>query len=159
MPPRIALPTRAGVIVFLAPTLLALVFGCSMNGDSAGGMATPSSPWNQALVTAAAATFKTTMSGLYDSAMQEPAFAGERSAYGETLDNLRVLREESSALHAKLADGKTREETVSTWERIKEVTRDTQESSSWSMLPPDFSATAQTALGSTGPLDAFYGTP
>jgi hypothetical protein len=114
-------------------------------------------PWNQALVTAAAATFETQMSGLYDTAMKEPSFAGERSAYGETLDNLRVLREESSELHAKLADGKTRDETLHTWERIKEVVRDTQESSSWELLPTDFSTMAQAALGSTGQLDGFYG--
>ena len=94
---------------------------------------------------------------LYETAIKDPSFAGERSAYGQTLDELRVLREESQGLHAKLDAGKTREQTLHSWERIKELTRDLRESASWEFVPTDLAASAKAALGSTQQLDGFYG--
>ena len=141
------------VVIVLPSILLALTLACATDS----GVGLPSVPWNQAAVTQAAATFATQMGELYDTAIKDPSFAGERSAYGQTLDNLRILREESRGLHAKLADGETREQTLHSWERIKEITRDVRESESWQFVPTDFSASAKTALGSTQQLDSFYG--
>ena len=149
--PKHGAPHR--VTIALPSILLTLALGCATDS----GVGPPSVPWNQAAVTAAAATFATQMDELYDTAIKEPSFSGERSAYGHTLDNLRILREESRALHAKLANGKTREQTLHSWERIKEITRDERESEAWEFVPTDFSATAKSALGNTQVLDGFFG--
>ena len=141
------------VAIALRPILLATALGCATDS----GVGPPSVAWEQAAVTRAAAAFATQMDELYDAAIKQPAFAGERSAYGETLDDLRILREESRGLHAQLADGKNREQTLHSWERIREITRDLQESESWEFVPTDFSASAKSALGSTQRLDSFFG--
>ena len=82
---------------------------------------------------------------------------GEQGSHEGTLDNLRILREESAGLHAKLEDGKGYEDTVGSYERIKEVSRDTQESESWQMLPNDFTAKGDAVFGTLKQLDAFFG--
>lgn len=147
------LDPRHLVAASLSSICFAIALGCATDADL--GML--SVPWNQSQVTQAAATFARQMNGLYGTAIKDPAFAGERSAYGETLDKLRILREESQELHAQLAAGKTREQTRHIWERITEVARDTRESDSWEFLPTDFSASAESALGSTQELDRFFG--
>lgn len=142
------------MLVATASSLLLAIAASSATDTNVG---TPSTAWNQALVTQAAGLFAEQMKGLYETAIKEPAFAGERTANSETLDNLRVLGEESRSLHAQLEDGKTREQTLHTWQRIKELQRDALESSSWEFVPTDFSTSAQAALRSTDQLDGFYG--
>lgn len=147
--------THFGTRLLVATVSSLLLATAGYAADTSVG--TPSIPWNQALVTQAAAAFAEQMKGLYDTAIKEPAFAGERTANSETLDNLRTLGEESRDLHAQLEDGKTREQTLHTWKRIKELQRDTLESTTWEFVPTDFSTSAQAALRSTDQLDRFYG--
>jgi hypothetical protein len=130
--------------------------GCE-NLPTGGGE--PTSSWNQQLITTLAGQLATQMTSLYTTAEKEPAFAGDRSAYGQTLDNLRILREEATGLHAKLEDGKSQAETLTSYERIKEVARDTREAESWTLLPPDFTAKADAAFAVVDQLDAFYAAP
>jgi hypothetical protein len=144
---------RHHVSISAASTLLALALGCA----AASGVAPPTVPWSQTAVTAAAAAFAGQIDALYETAIKDPSFAGERSAHGQTLDELRVLREESRGLQAKLDAGKTREQTLHSWERIKELTRDLRESESWDFVPTDLAASAKAALGSTQQLGGFYG--
>jgi hypothetical protein len=109
------------------------------------------------VITQLAGQLATQLTSLYTTAEKEPAFAGERSANSQTLDNLRILREEATELHAKLKDGKSQAETLTTYERIREVARDTRESDSWEFLPTDFTAKADPAFAVLDQLDAFYG--
>ena len=141
-------------------TLTAAALLASGCGGMSGGAATnavPTSVWNQTLVTQAAGQLAEGMSSLYGTAIKEPAFAGERTAYSATLDNLRILGEESKHLHAQLAAGKDREQTLHSYERIKELSRDARESESWALLPPSFTASADSAFGGLKLLDAYYG--
>ena len=124
--------------------------------STGGGAAT--TPWNQQLATAAAQALMQQFGGLYDSAREQPAFAGERSEYGELLDKLRILKEESAGLHAQLEDGKGKAETRGRWQRIKEVSRDAREAESWQFIPTDYAENAKTVLATTDTLDAFFGT-
>jgi hypothetical protein len=142
-----------GLAAIAATCLLAL--GCAGMGGTAE---TPTVPWSQTLVTQAAQTLMQQFGGLYDSALKQPAFAGERSANLELLDKLRILKEESDGLHAKLANGMGREETTDNWLRIKEVSRDAREAESWDFLPTDFADHAKAVLATTDTLDGFYGT-
>lgn len=156
---RSARSWTAGVAaLFLASSLLGL--GCAAESGMAGtGDATGSTvPWSQALVTQAAQVLMQQYGDLYTSAREQPAFAGERSEYGQLLDKLRILKEESAGLHAKLEDGKGKAETMSSWERVSEVSRDAREDESWQFLPEDFSAKAKNVLAATDTLDGFYGT-
>jgi hypothetical protein len=149
----------------MKPTLhvKAAVLACALAGLVAcGGMpgasgAQPSLPWDQDTVTHLAGQLRSQMESLYTMAGKEPAFAGERSAYGKTLDNIRILQEESGELHKKLSDGEGYEDTVRTYERIKEIYRDTRESESWEFLPGDFNAEAGTAWSVLSQLDTYFG--
>jgi hypothetical protein len=154
MNPRTRTPLRHDIAATLQAAFLVLAIGCA--GGSAVGP--PSVSWSQSAATQAAAAFHHQMSEVYETASKDPSFAGERSAYGHMLDNLRTLREESGELHAQLVDGKTRQQTLHTWERIKEAQRDAEESGDWAFLPSDFSSSARAALGSTDQLDQLYGT-
>jgi hypothetical protein len=117
----------------------------------------PAVPWNQELVTQAATSFAGQTSELYTTAYKDPSFAGERSAYGKTLDKLRTLKEETAGLQKELEDGKGRDETLSRYERIKELTRDAEESEAWEFIPTDLSTAAKSALSQIRTLDGFYG--
>jgi hypothetical protein len=131
--------------------------GCGGMSGGAATNAVPTSVWDQTLVTQAAGQLAEGMSGLYGTAIKEPAFAGERTAYGATLDKLRMLEEESKHLHAQLEAGKGREETLHSYERIKELSRDARENETWALLPPSFTASADSAFASLKGLDAYYG--
>lgn len=133
-----------------------LVLATACENLQTGGQQ-PMTAWNQDLVTHLAGQLASQMADLYTSAEKEPAFAGERSAYGETLGNLRVLREESAGLHQQLSDGKGYEQTRTRFERIQEVARDTQESESWALLPEDFTGQAERGFTVLGQLDAYFG--
>jgi hypothetical protein len=137
--------------------VLSLTFAIACEGMPGASGAEPTVPWNQSAATGLAGQLATQMASLYTSAEKEPAFAGEQSAYGKTLDNLRILREESSGLHKELEDGKTFEQTAERYQRIKEVSRDVLESDSWEFLPTDFSAKSKLAFGVLDELDTFYG--
>jgi hypothetical protein len=145
----------ARVEVAALALVAALAFACEGIPGASG--AQPTAPWSQALATQLASQLASGMTGLYDTAIKEPAFAGERAGARSTLENLRVLAEESRALKAQLEAGKTYEETVHTYENIKEVARDTQESESWTFLPADFTAKAEPAFAILKQLDAYYG--
>jgi len=150
---------RNGIATLAVACLLGL--GCA--GDSGmGGMdslaSTSSVPWSQTLATQAAGALMQQYGGLYESALKQPAFSGERTANAGLLDKLRILKEESASLHAKLADGKGKDETSSNWMRIKEVSRDAREAESWEFVPTDFSEKAKAVLSTTDTLDGFYGT-
>lgn len=154
---------RLHQFVILVSTCAAAALGAGCAADSGVGGLTgmgggTAVPWNQQLVTQAASGLMQSFGGLYDSAREQPAFAGERSEYGELLDKLRVLKDESSGLYAQLADGKGQAETMGTWQRIKEVSRDAREAESWQFIPEDFSSKAKSVLATTDALDAFYGT-
>jgi hypothetical protein len=148
--------TRLGsyVAATAACGLVAALSGCE-SPSSEGPQ--PSSPWSQELVTHLAGQLASQMDGLYEAAEKEPAFAGERSAYGKTLDNIRIVREESAGLHEQLEDGDSYAETLNRYKRIKEVSRDIQETENWEFLPDDFTAQAKVAFGVLSQLDAYYG--
>jgi len=145
------LQSAAPVLVF------ALVAGLAMGCASDDAARQPTQPWNQSFVTEASASFASQMSHLYTTCYKDPSFAGERSAYGETLDTLRTLREESAGLHAELVDGKGYEQTLTRYERIKELVRDAQESGAWQFVPEDLSKAAKAALATSSQLDGYYG--
>lgn len=136
--------------------LLALALGVTACA-SENASREPTQPWNQAFVTQAAASFASQMSHLYTTIIKDPSFAGERSAYGSTQDTLRILQEESSGLHAMLADGKGYTQTLKRYERIKELVRDAQESAAWQFIPTDLAAGAKSALATISQLDGYYG--
>lgn len=136
---------------------LALMGVLACEGVSGAGGRQPTSSWNQQVVTQLAGQLHSQLQSLYTTAQKDPDFAGERSAYGQTLDNLRILQEESGELHVQLRDGKTYEQTVRTYKRIKEVSRDTQESGSWEFLPNDFVAQAKTTFAGLKELDTYFG--
>ena len=137
----------------------ALATGCAGGTGGMGGAATPTMPWNQGLATKAATTYAGNMESLYTTAYKMPAFAGERSAYDETLDTLRQLKEESGGLQAELAAGKDRAQTATRFERIQELTRDADESDAWEFLPEDFATSAKSSLATLNLLKGYYGTP
>ena len=143
------------IVVASLNLVFAAVLACEGVPGASG--AQPTTPWNQQIATQLAGQLRSQLASLYTTAEKEPEFAGERSAYGKTLDNLRILREESGELHAQLQDGKSYDQTVRTYERIKEVARDTQESESWEFLPTDFTSQAKTAFSALDKLDAYFG--
>ena len=148
--------TRTARLVAAAQAL-ALTGLLACEGVPGASGAQPSSAWNQEAVTHLAGQVHSQMLSLYTTAGKDPSFAGERSAYGQTLDNIRILQEESGELQKKLEDGKGYEQTVRTYERIKEVYRDTRESESWQFLPDDLNAQAGTAWSVLSQLDAYFG--
>ena len=137
--------------------VLSLTSAIACEGMPGASGAQPTMPWNQEAATQLAGQLASQMESLYTSAEKEPAFAGERSAYGKTLDNMRILGEESDGLHKELEDGKTYEQTVDRYQRIKEVSRDVLESDNWEFLPSDFSAKSKLAFGALDQLDSYYG--
>jgi len=146
-------------LTFTIALTLALCLAGSLACESmpGGSGAQPTMPWSQQLVTQLSAQLEGQLSSLYDTALKEPEFAGERSAYGSTLDNLRKMKEEATGLHAKLKDGKGYDDTLGSYERLKEISRDTRESESWEFLPDDFRSQAETTLSSLDQLDAYFG--
>lgn len=157
---RPARPTALLCALALTTALTAaLVTGCAGGMGGMGGAATPAMPWNQELATKAATTYASNMANTYSTAYKMPQFAGERSAYGETLDTLRQLKEEAGGLQAELAAGKDRAQTATRFERIQELTRDADESEAWEFLPEDFATSAKSSLATINVLKGYYGTP
>jgi len=155
--PRFRANRFAAVFVFAALLTSGLGLGCAETGMSMD-TPQPTVPWNQALATQAAGVFKQQVGSLYDEALKEPSFSGERTAYADLMNNLRELQEESSGLYQKLSDGKSRAQTQTNWERIRELSRDAREDASWQYVPEELANNAKTALSATDTLDAYYGT-
>lgn len=126
---------------------------------AAEAMAEPTMAWSQQAVTQLAGKLAADVSQLYTDAIKEPSFAGEHTAFGKTLQQLRALQEEVNGLHADLQAGKDLEATRDRFADIGELKRDLQVDASWDFVPSDLAAEAKTTLAALDQLDAYYGAP
>jgi glucose-6-phosphate-specific signal transduction histidine kinase len=84
--------------------------------------------WNQEVVTTLAGELEKSVTGLRNAVrgspnLDNPAF--RRKIY-QIVDNLRLIEQSSSSLHAALEKGAGMEETLPTYKRLQQVRRDTE---------------------------------
>jgi hypothetical protein len=84
--------------------------------------------WNQEVVTSLAGELEKSVTGLRNVVrgspnLNNPAF--RRKIY-EIIDNLRLIEQSSTSLHASLKKGAGMEETLPTYKRLQQIRRDTQ---------------------------------
>ena len=144
-------------IVLLALLGLSLyVAACSTLRDAGRE---PTRPWSQSLVSGLAGQLSNVTTQLYDVLYKDPqgSIPGEENAYGSALDTVRELRDESGHLDAMLESGKGRAETLTSYERIKELSRDLTESEGWMQLAGDAVGVNSSFTALLKQLDGFYG--
>jgi hypothetical protein len=83
--------------------------------------------WNQEVVTTLAGELEKSVSGLRDVVrgspnLQNPAY--KRKMY-EIMDNLRLIEQSATSMHAALKKGAGMEETLPTYKRLQQIRRDT----------------------------------
>ncbi|HTO08818.1 MAG TPA: hypothetical protein VMR86_17350 [Myxococcota bacterium] len=84
--------------------------------------------WNQEVVTALAGQLEKSVSGLRDVVRGSPNYnnpAYKRKLY-EIMDNLRMIEQSATSMHASLKDGAGMEETLPTYKRLQQIRRDTE---------------------------------
>jgi len=84
--------------------------------------------WNQEVVTTLAGDLEKSVSGLRDVVrgspnLQNPAY--KRKMY-EIMDNLRLIEQSATSMHAALKGGAGMEETLPTYKRLQQIRRDTE---------------------------------
>jgi hypothetical protein len=84
--------------------------------------------WNQEVVTTLAGELEKAVSGLRDVVrgspnLQNPAY--KRKMY-EIMDNLRLIEQSATSMHAALKGGAGMEETLPTYKRLQQIRRDTE---------------------------------
>jgi hypothetical protein len=84
--------------------------------------------WNQEVVTTLAGELEKSVSGLRDVVrgspnLQNPAY--KRKMY-EIMDNLRLIEQSATSMHAALKNGAGMEETLPTYKRLQQIRRDTE---------------------------------
>jgi hypothetical protein len=85
-------------------------------------------PWNQEVATALAGELEDAVSGLRDAVRQSPSMQipSQRRPLYEIMDNLRMIEQSATSLHASLKGGAGMEETLPTYVRLQQVRRDTE---------------------------------
>ena len=84
--------------------------------------------WNQEVVTTLAGQLEKSVSGLRDVVRGSPNLqnpATKRKLY-EIMDNLRLIEQSASSMHAALKGGAGMEETLPTYKRLQQIRRDTE---------------------------------
>ena len=110
---------------------LAVTLGAFLIIQSAGfardGSA-QSLPWNQEVVTTRAGELEDAVSGLREAVRQSPNWQipSQRRNLYEIQDNLRMIEQSATSLHASLRGGADMEETLPTYKRLQQVRRDTE---------------------------------
>jgi hypothetical protein len=135
----------------------ALALGCA--GTSPQNRE-PTTSWDQQAVTDLAAQLQTSTEALYNQVREAPATItpGMENAPEGMGGSARVMHEEAGALHAKLAAGKGREDTLNAYRRIKELSRDVGESSRLTDVAAEVGAAQGGMRSILSQLDAYYGT-
>jgi hypothetical protein len=84
--------------------------------------------WDQEVVTARAGELEKAVSGLRESVRGSPNIQnpGFRRKMYEILDNLRLIEQSATSLHASLKNGAGMEETLPTYKRLQQIRRDTE---------------------------------
>ena len=85
-------------------------------------------PWNQEVVTARAGELEDAVSGLRDIVRASPnlQIPNFRRKMYQILDNLRLIEQSATSLHAALRGGAGMEETLPTYKRLQQIRRDTE---------------------------------
>ena len=120
--------TRARILVLCAA--LAAVSGAT------GASAQPAK-WDQKRVTSIAQQLAVAVGQLYDNIVKLPSNANtpQRKVRFQALDDLRTLKQVSGSLARNLKDGKSREETYPTYQRIQTIRRDKRQGRAGEMGP------------------------
>ncbi len=84
-------------------------------------------PWNQEVTTALAGELEDAVSGLREAVRQSPnmQYPTQRRRLYEIMDNLRLIEQSATSMHAALKGGAGMEETLPTYKRMQQVKRDT----------------------------------
>jgi len=84
--------------------------------------------WNQEIVTTKAGELEKSVSGLRELVRASPNIQnpGTRRKMYEILDNLRLIEQSATSLHAELKKGAGMEETLPTYKRLQQIRRDTE---------------------------------
>lgn len=112
--PRSVLVTLAAFVVTLSTSF-------------AREAAAQSLPWNQEVVTARAGELEEAVSGLRDAVRQSPNWQipTQRKRLYDISDNLRMIEQAATSLHAALRGGEGMEATQPTYKRLQQIRRDT----------------------------------
>jgi hypothetical protein len=84
--------------------------------------------WNQEVVTTLAGQLEKAVSGLRDVVRGSPNLQNpttKRKTY-EIMDNLRLIEQSATSMHAALKGGAGMEETLPTYKRLQQIRRDTE---------------------------------
>lgn len=110
------------LVVTLAGFLVIHSFGL------AGDASAQSLPWNQEVVTTRAGELEEAVSGLRDIVRASPnlQIPNFRRKMYMILDNLRLIEQSATSLHAALRNGGGMEETLPTYKRLQQIRRDTE---------------------------------
>lgn len=113
--------TRPLVVTLAAFLLL-------QTGGLAREAAAQAKPWNQEVTTALAGELEAAVSGLREAVRQSPnmQYPTQRRPLYQIIDNLRMIEQSATSLHASLKGGAGMEETLPTYQRIQQVRRDTE---------------------------------
>jgi len=85
-------------------------------------------PWNQEVATALSGELEDAVSGLREIVRASPNInnPGQRRLMYQILDNLRLIEQSATSLHASLKSGAGMEETLPTYMRLQQIRRDTE---------------------------------
>jgi hypothetical protein len=110
----------------MARSLVVMLTALCVAG-SAHFAAAQSLPWNQEVVTARAGELEDAVSGLRDAVRQSPNWQipSQRRRLYEIVENLRLIEQAATSLHAELKKGEGMESTLPTYKHLQQVRRDT----------------------------------
>jgi len=110
------------IVVALAAFLLLQTAGLAREA------AAQEKPWNQEVTTALAGELEDAVSGLRDAVRKSPSLQipQQRRKLYEIIDNLRLIEQSATSLHAELKKGAGMEETLPTYKRLQQIKRDTE---------------------------------
>ena len=110
------------LVVTLAAFLLLHTMGFAREA------AAQAKPWNQEVTTALAGELEDAVSGLREAVRQSPnmQYPTQRRPLYKILDNLRMIEQSATSLHASLKGGAGMEETLQTYQRLQQIRRDTE---------------------------------
>lgn len=149
---------RFGFVVLLLPFIST---GCMGASGEAGGrfQQQPSREWNQQSVTALSEQLMQALGTSYETVRKSPQLVTglQQNAMVSTLDDSRRLREEARRLHAQLARGQDRDETLGSYRVIKEVSRAAEKSGAWISRAAGVAASENSVENLFLRLDQYYG--
>ena len=119
----------------------------------------PTTAWNQQAVTSLAAQLVDGTEAVYNGlrAAPESLTPGMQNASASMAGTTREMHEEAGELHANLAAGKGRSDTLNNYRRIKELSRDASESSSYTDAAASVGGPDSGMNSILSQLDAYYG--